>query len=79
MNRRRFPTGLVIAVFIVIAIGLSIRFVPPINWKNFTGADRVRTAPTDSYASLDIAYDHPPIFDERYQMEIGRASCRERV
>lgn len=65
----RFPVGLVTAIFLVIAIGLSLRFAPPINWKSFTSAERVRTAPTDSYASLDIVYDHPPIFEERYQME----------
>lgn len=65
----RFPIGLVITVFLVVAIAVSLRFAPPINWKNFTSAERVRTAPTDSYASLEIAYDNPPIFDERYQME----------
>lgn len=67
--RRSVPIGLLVGIFIVIAIVVSLRFVPPIDWQRFTSAERVRTAPVDVYASLDITYDHPPIFEEHYQME----------
>ncbi|MGH7737960.1 MAG: hypothetical protein ACREMP_08880 [Candidatus Tyrphobacter sp.] len=65
----RFPVGLVVGIFIIVAILVAWHFVPPIDWKTFTGAADVQSAPTDSYASLDIRYEHPPIFDERYVME----------
>jgi hypothetical protein len=67
--RERVPIGLVIAVFLVIAIVVSLRFAPPIDWNLFRSAEAVRSAPSDLYASLDIRYDRPPIVDERYVME----------
>ena len=65
----RFPMGLVIAIFVVLALVVSWRFMPPIDWKKFVSTEQVRSAPTDSYAMLDIKYANPPIFEERYQME----------
>lgn len=65
----RIPIGLIIAVFLVVAIALSLRFAPPINWSTFRSAGQVQSAPSDIYARLDIAYDHPPIQSERYEMD----------
>lgn len=67
--KRPFPVGLAIGVFIVVAIIVSIKLVPPIDWKRLTSAERVQTAPSDIYASLDVRYDEAPVFEETYAME----------
>ncbi|MHB8432457.1 MAG: hypothetical protein ACYC8W_02080 [Candidatus Tyrphobacter sp.] len=63
---RRFPIGLVIVIFAIVAIGLTLRFVAPREFGRITTVASVKNAPSDVYASLDIRYDHPPIYSETY-------------
>ncbi len=65
---RRFPIGLAIAIFAVVALGLTLRFVPPLEFGRITTVAGVKSAPSDVYASLDIRYDRPPIYSETYEV-----------
>ncbi len=75
---RRFPTGLVIVIFAIVAIGLTLRFVAPREFGRITTVAGVKNAPSDVYASLDIHYDRPPIFSETYAVrdDNGASSYR---
>jgi hypothetical protein len=65
VRRIRVPVGVIIFFFIVIAIVLISRIVPPLQYSN---ALHVRNAPTYVFASLTIKYLHPPIYQEQYVM-----------
>ncbi len=64
----RFPIGLVIAIFVVVAIIVSLRFVPPISLGNMSKVSNIENAPSDIAAQLTIRYDKPPLYEEEYRM-----------
>jgi hypothetical protein len=67
---RRFPLGLVIFIFAVLALALSWRFFgpPELGQKQRAKVFAVRNAPSILYAALNVHYDHPPIYRETYEM-----------
>ncbi len=67
---RRFPLGLVIFIFVVLALGLSWHFFGPseLGRQERSQVIAVRNAPSDLYASLTLRYAHPPIYRESYEM-----------
>ncbi|HEY9085610.1 MAG TPA: hypothetical protein VIN40_06710 [Candidatus Tyrphobacter sp.] len=67
---RRFPLGLAIFIFAVIALTVSWHYFGPreLGPKERGKVIAVRNAPSDLYASLTVRYEHPPIYREFYEM-----------
>jgi hypothetical protein len=72
---RRFPVGLAIAVFAIVALALITWKVPlwPAN-EGPAAVSRLQHCPSHIYAKLQILYDHPPIYIESYEMRDDNGS-----
>lgn len=66
--KRHFPTGWAILLFAILAVLVSLHFFPPREFGRLGNVMRMRNAPSDLYAFLSIRYDHPPIYQETYEM-----------
>lgn len=72
---RRFPIGLAIAVFVIIAFAIITWKVPlwPAN-EGPQSVARLQNCPTHILAQLTIHYDNPPLFLEEYTMRDDNGS-----
>jgi len=65
---RRFPFGWIILAVAIIIVVSSVWLFPPSEFSRFGNIVRIRNSPSDLYAALTIHYDHPPIYEESYEM-----------
>lgn len=65
---QRFPFGLAIFIFAIVALVLITLFLSPVQHGRLGAVSQLQGCPTRIVAVLNIKYDRPPVYTESYQM-----------